>query len=86
MLVKPLVHFSTTSLGTFEPGAVAEIPDSIAEQFIAKGYVEKVSMEIKPKSEALPKEHGAAKEPLSQQAAPALQKKPAAKRVRKSTK
>lgn len=86
MLVKPLVHFSTTSLGTFEPDVVAEIPDSIAEQFIAKGYVEKVSMEIKPKSEALPKELGAAKESLSQPAAPASRKKPAAKRVRKSTK
>lgn len=86
MLVKPLVHFSTTTLGVFEPGTVAEIPDNVAQQFIAKGYVEEVKMEIKPKSDEFPKELGAAKESSLPQADPALQKKPAAKRARKSTK
>lgn len=86
MLVKPLVHFSTTSLGTFEPGVVADIPDNIAEQFIVKGYVEKIVMETKPKTEAILENHGKSKDYLSQPSATALQKKPAAKRVRKSTK
>lgn len=86
MFVKPIVHFSTTTLGVFEPGTVVEIPDSAAQQFIAKGYVEEVKMEIKPKSDEVPKELGAAKEFSLPQADPVSQKKPAAKRARKSTK